>query len=158
MEYQIRRVHCHIFFFCMCLWFLVPSRPFHSHKDPNHIVSHYKVHSFLFDSWFLLCLQTMTTTDTRNVAGTVEQVKRCADLGADIVRITVQGKQEARACHEIREQLFKDRYNTLLTSYWNLLQIQWGPDKWESHVNETVLMEPKSTIPYYKQLMSGIPM
>lgn len=55
-------------------------------------------------------LQTMTTTDTRDVSGTVEQVKRCADMGADIVRITVQGKQEAVACHKIREQLFKDRY------------------------------------------------
>lgn len=51
----------------------------------------------------------MTTTDTRNIMGTVEQVKRCADLGADIVRITVQGKQEGLACHKIREQLFKDR-------------------------------------------------
>lgn len=54
-------------------------------------------------------LQTMTTTDTRDVAGTVEQVKRCADMGADMVRITVQGKHEAQACHRIREQLFKDR-------------------------------------------------
>lgn len=37
------------------------------------------------------------------------QVKRCADAGADIVRITVQGKKEAEACMAIREQLFKDR-------------------------------------------------
>ena len=59
----------------------------------------------------------MTTTDTRDVAGTVEQVKRCADMGADIVRITVQGKQEAMACHRIREQLFKDRY-------WPSLRVQ----------------------------------
>ena len=51
----------------------------------------------------------MTTTDTRDVAATVEQVKRCADAGADLVRITVQGKREAVACHAIREQLFKDR-------------------------------------------------
>jgi hypothetical protein len=51
----------------------------------------------------------MTTTDTRDVAKTVEQVKRCADAGADIVRITVQGKKEAEACMRIREQLFKDR-------------------------------------------------
>lgn len=36
------------------------------------------------------------------------QVKKCADSGADIVRITVQGKQEATACYKIREQLFKD--------------------------------------------------
>lgn len=37
------------------------------------------------------------------------QVKKCADAGADIVRITVQGKKEAEACMKIREQLFKDR-------------------------------------------------
>lgn len=38
------------------------------------------------------------------------QVKKCADSGADMVRITVQGKQEATACYKIREQLFKDGY------------------------------------------------
>ncbi len=38
------------------------------------------------------------------------QVKKCADAGADIVRITVQGKKEAEACMKIREQLFKDRW------------------------------------------------
>ena len=48
-------------------------------------------------------------TDTRDVAGTVEQVKRCVDAGAEIVRITVQGKKEAEACKAIREALFKDR-------------------------------------------------
>ena len=36
------------------------------------------------------------------------QVKKCADSGANMVRITVQGKQEATACYKIREQLFKD--------------------------------------------------
>ncbi|KXZ49849.1 hypothetical protein GPECTOR_19g300 [Gonium pectorale] len=56
-----------------------------------------------------IALQTMTTTDTRNVQLTVDQVKKCADAGADIVRITVQGKKEAEACMRIREQLFKDR-------------------------------------------------
>jgi (E)-4-hydroxy-3-methylbut-2-enyl-diphosphate synthase len=49
----------------------------------------------------------MTTTDTRDIKGTVDQVIKCADAGADIVRITVQGKKEAEACCEIREQLFK---------------------------------------------------
>jgi (E)-4-hydroxy-3-methylbut-2-enyl-diphosphate synthase len=42
------------------------------------------------------------------VAATVEQVKRCVDAGAEIVRITVQGKKEAAACMDIREALFKD--------------------------------------------------
>ena len=62
----------------------------------------------------------MTTTDTRNVQATVDQVKRCADAGADLVRITVQGKREAVACHAIREQLFKDRCELpVLSWHWN---------------------------------------
>jgi (E)-4-hydroxy-3-methylbut-2-enyl-diphosphate synthase len=56
-----------------------------------------------------IALQTMTTTDTRDVEGTVEQVKRCADAGADIVRLTVQGKREAESCFKIRERLFQVR-------------------------------------------------
>lgn len=63
-----------------------------------------------------IALQTMTTTDTRNVQATVDQVKKCADAGADIVRITVQGKKEAEACYKIREQLFKDRYDVPLVA------------------------------------------
>ena len=51
--------------------------------------------------------QTMTTTDTKDVDATVDQVMRCADAGADIVRITVQGKREAEACMKIRNKLFQ---------------------------------------------------
>lgn len=39
---------------------------------------------------------------------TPPQVKKCADAGADIVRITVQGKKEAEACMEIRNALTRD--------------------------------------------------
>ena len=39
----------------------------------------------------------------------MEQVKKCVDAGAEIVRITVQGKREAAACMDIREALFKDK-------------------------------------------------
>lgn len=60
--------------------------------------------------------QTMTTTDTKDVAKTVEQVMRCADAGADLVRITVQGKKEADACMEIREKLFKYGYDVPLVA------------------------------------------
>eukprot|EP00887_Chlorella_sp_A99_P004201 scaffold15.g4201.t1 len=63
-----------------------------------------------------IALQTMTTTDTRDVEGTVEQVKRCADAGADIVRITVQGMKEAEACAKIRDRLFQDKYDTPLVA------------------------------------------
>mmetsp|Transcript_12578 Transcript_12578/g.25128 ORF Transcript_12578/g.25128 Transcript_12578/m.25128 type:complete len:768 (-) Transcript_12578:77-2380(-) len=55
--------------------------------------------------------QTMGTTDTSDVEGTIEQVMRCADKGFDLVRITVQGKREANAAMKIREGLFKKGYD-----------------------------------------------
>jgi (E)-4-hydroxy-3-methylbut-2-enyl-diphosphate synthase len=58
----------------------------------------------------------MTTTDTNDVEATVAQVKKCADAGADIVRITVQGKREAKACQKIRERLFQDGYDVPLVA------------------------------------------
>jgi 4-hydroxy-3-methylbut-2-en-1-yl diphosphate synthase IspG/GcpE len=56
-----------------------------------------------------IALQTMTTSDTRDVEASVAEVKRCADAGADLVRLTVQGKREAEACYRIRERLFQVR-------------------------------------------------
>lgn len=61
-------------------------------------------------------IQTMTTTDTKDVAGTVEQVMRIADEGADIVRITVQGKREADACFDIKNTLVQKNYNIPLVA------------------------------------------
>jgi (E)-4-hydroxy-3-methylbut-2-enyl-diphosphate synthase len=53
----------------------------------------------------------MATTDTADVAATIEQVMRCADKGFDLVRITVQGRREATAAAKIREGLFKKGYD-----------------------------------------------
>ncbi|XP_073287773.1 4-hydroxy-3-methylbut-2-en-1-yl diphosphate synthase (ferredoxin), chloroplastic-like [Primulina huaijiensis] len=61
-------------------------------------------------------IQTMTTTDTKDVAATVEQVMRTADQGADIVRITVQGKKEADSCFEIKNSLVQKNYNIPLVA------------------------------------------
>ncbi|XP_057954982.1 4-hydroxy-3-methylbut-2-en-1-yl diphosphate synthase (ferredoxin), chloroplastic [Malania oleifera] len=61
-------------------------------------------------------IQTMTTTDTKDVAATVEQVMRIADSGADIVRITVQGKKEADACFDIKNTLVQKNYNIPLVA------------------------------------------
>tara|TARA_B100001540_G_scaffold11842_1_gene10450 strand:+ start:126 stop:2312 length:2187 start_codon:yes stop_codon:yes gene_type:complete len=58
--------------------------------------------------------QTMTTSDTRDVEATVAEVIRCADAGAEMVRITVQGMQEAKACKEIKETLVARGYDTPL--------------------------------------------
>ncbi|KAL0918444.1 hypothetical protein M5K25_010453 [Dendrobium thyrsiflorum] len=61
-------------------------------------------------------IQTMTTSDTKDVAKTVEEVMRIADKGADIVRITVQGKREADACFEIKNSLVQNNYNIPLVA------------------------------------------
>lgn len=42
-------------------------------------------------------VQTMTNTDTRDVAATLDQIRRMADAGADIVRVSVYDEACARA-------------------------------------------------------------
>lgn len=61
-------------------------------------------------------IQTMTTSDTKDVAKTVGEVMRIADKGADLVRITVQGRKEADACFEIKNSLVQKNYNIPLVA------------------------------------------
>ncbi len=48
-----------------------------------------------------ISVQTMTNTDTSDVKATVEQVQRCADAGADIVRISTPDEDSTRALAQI---------------------------------------------------------
>jgi len=50
--------------------------------------------------------QTMTTTVTRDVESSVSQILKIAEQGADLARLTVQGRFEADACMKIREALW----------------------------------------------------
>lgn len=59
-----------------------------------------------------IATQTMTTTLTHDVEATVAQIKKCADMGVDIVRVTVQGMREAKACEHIKRRLLEDGYQT----------------------------------------------
>jgi (E)-4-hydroxy-3-methylbut-2-enyl-diphosphate synthase len=52
-------------------------------------------------------IQSMTTSKTRDVEGTVEQVLRLEQAGCEIVRVTVQGMAEAKACEHIKSALIK---------------------------------------------------
>lgn len=63
-----------------------------------------------------IAIQTMTTTKTDDIEATVEQVKKCAAMGIDIVRVTVQGMREAKACGEIRRRLDEDGCRTPLVA------------------------------------------
>ena len=52
-------------------------------------------------------IQSMTTSNTRDVKATVDQILKMQDFGCEIVRITVQGKKEAEACGEIKNELIR---------------------------------------------------
>jgi (E)-4-hydroxy-3-methylbut-2-enyl-diphosphate synthase len=52
-------------------------------------------------------IQSMTNTPTHDVEATVTQIERLVKAGCEIVRVTVQGKREARACKLIRQELDK---------------------------------------------------
>lgn len=59
-------------------------------------------------------LQTMTTTDTMDTLGTVEQSVRCIEAGAEMVRITAPSKKEAENLLNIKNELRKRGYQTPL--------------------------------------------
>ncbi len=48
-----------------------------------------------------ISVQTMTNTVTTDIAGTIDQVQRAAEAGADIVRISVPDEASSRALKEI---------------------------------------------------------
>lgn len=50
-------------------------------------------------------VQTMTNTDTNDIEGSVEQIKRCVATGAEIIRLTTQGEREVNSVAEIKRRL-----------------------------------------------------
>jgi len=61
-------------------------------------------------------IQSMTTSNTRDVEATIEQIVRLADVGCEIARVTVQGKKEAEACEGIKNGLLKRGYSIPLVA------------------------------------------
>lgn len=61
-------------------------------------------------------IQSMTTSNTRDVEATVDQIKKLSDWGCEIARVTVQGKMEAKACEGIKNTLVKDGYDIPLVA------------------------------------------
>ena len=52
-----------------------------------------------------IAVQTMTNTETCDVAATVAQIRRAAEAGADIVRVSVPSMDAAEAFKQIRQQV-----------------------------------------------------
>lgn len=61
-------------------------------------------------------IQTMTTTDTMDTVGTVEQTIRCIEAGAELVRITAPSKKEAENLLNIKNELHRRGYRTPLVA------------------------------------------
>lgn len=61
-------------------------------------------------------IQSMTTSNTRDIEATIHQIIRLADAGCEIVRITVQGMKEADACEGIKNGLLQLGYNIPLVA------------------------------------------
>jgi len=57
-----------------------------------------------------IMVQSMTNTDTANVTATVAQVKALAEAGSEVVRITVNNDDAAKAVAMIREKLDAENY------------------------------------------------
>lgn len=52
-----------------------------------------------------IVVQSMTNTDTADITGSVKQVQQLAAAGSEVVRLTVNNEDSARAIPRIREQL-----------------------------------------------------
>jgi (E)-4-hydroxy-3-methylbut-2-enyl-diphosphate synthase len=61
-------------------------------------------------------IQSMTTSNTRDIDATIEQAIRLADIGCEIVRVTVQGMKEAEACEDIKNGLIQRGYTIPLVA------------------------------------------
>ncbi len=61
-------------------------------------------------------IQSMTTSNTRDVKATIEQIIRLADAGCEIARVTVQGMKEAEACEGIKSGLIQRGYTIPLVA------------------------------------------
>lgn len=55
-------------------------------------------------------IQSMTTSNTRDILATTDQIMRLADHGCEIARVTVQGKKEAESCEGIKNLLIQKGY------------------------------------------------
>ena len=61
-------------------------------------------------------IQSMTNTDTMDTFATVEQCKRLADVGCEIVRITAQNVKEAENLANIKSSLIQQGYTVPLVA------------------------------------------
>src|SRR6476659_7355140 len=75
-----------------------------------------RIGDLLLGNFHPIRVQTMTTTDTMDTIGTVEQTIRCIEAGAELVRITAPSKKEAENLLNIKNELKRRGYNIPLVA------------------------------------------
>ena len=77
------------------------------HLQPRHMTHTVDIGSVKVGGGHPIVVQSMTNTDTADVAGTTAQVAALARAGSEIVRITVDRDEAAKAVPHIRDRLAK---------------------------------------------------
>jgi (E)-4-hydroxy-3-methylbut-2-enyl-diphosphate synthase len=87
--------------------------PFHRQRRKTRVV---KVGDIAVGGANPIRVQSMTTTSTMDTFATVDQVKRLADVGCEIARITAPTANEARNLENIKNTLLKNGYTIPLVA------------------------------------------
>lgn len=74
-------------------------------NQPRKLTRQIKVGSVPVGGGAPISVQSMTTTDTRDIDATVKQIHSLEKAGCDIVRVAVLNKDAAESLGEIRSQI-----------------------------------------------------
>ncbi|OJV12162.1 MAG: 4-hydroxy-3-methylbut-2-en-1-yl diphosphate synthase [Alphaproteobacteria bacterium 33-17] len=84
------------------------------HNIKRHKTHKVKVGNFYIGGDSPILVQSMTNTDTADVEGTVKQIIELNEAGSEIVRVTVNNEESARAVPKIHDSLIKQGYDVPL--------------------------------------------
>ena len=79
--------------------------------NSRHITPEVKIGNILLGNGAPVVVQSMTNTDTANIEASVEQIKELSDAGSELVRVTVNNEDSAKAIPYIVERLKHDNYD-----------------------------------------------
>lgn len=98
-----------------------------------------KIGDLLMGAHHPIRIQSMTTTDTMDTKGTVEQSVRMIDAGCELVRITAPSLNEAKNLEVIKKELKARGYNTPICA-----DIHFTPNaaEWAARIIEKVRVNP----------------
>jgi len=74
-------------------------------KLPRRRTKPIKVGNVIIGGGFPIVVQSMTKTDTRDVAATLRQIQSLAEAGCEIVRVAIPDKAAAQAFRKIRQEV-----------------------------------------------------